>query len=122
MSDDQKKYYNGTLGNLLPLSLSVNSSLQNDCFENKKSLVKDENGKVKRNGYINGSYSEQEVAAETEWGPEQITKRGLKLLTFMEERWGIYFGDDEQKKDILHLTEKFAIPNSSFVIRTSSFE
>ena len=31
-----KELFQGTLGNLLPLSQSINSSLQNDCFEDKK--------------------------------------------------------------------------------------
>lgn len=31
-----KAFFQGTLGNLLPLSQSINSSLQNDCFEDKK--------------------------------------------------------------------------------------
>ena len=32
----QQIYFQGTLGNLLPLSQSINSSLQNDCFDDKK--------------------------------------------------------------------------------------
>jgi len=103
LSDERKKYYNGSLGNLLPLSSSINSSLQNDCFKVKKNVKKDDKGKVIRSGYSNGSYSEQEVAAEPQWGPEEIEKRGLKLLAFMELRWQINLGSDEDKKDLLHL-------------------
>ena len=32
----QQVFLQGTLGNLLPLSQSINSSLQNDCFDDKK--------------------------------------------------------------------------------------
>lgn len=103
LSEEQCKFYNGTLGNLLPLSSSINSSLQNDCFEDKKNLIMDENNTVKRNGYSNGSYSEQEVAMEENWGPDQIEARGIKLLSFMERRWKIDFGDEIQKRDLLHL-------------------
>jgi uncharacterized protein with ParB-like and HNH nuclease domain len=103
LTDDQKKYCNGTLGNLLPLSSSINSSLQNDCFADKKSTKKDDQGKVKRNGYSNGSYSEQEVAAKADWGPTEIEERGIKLLKFMERRWDLKLGGDEEMIDLLHL-------------------
>lgn len=103
LSDERKKYYNGSLGNLLPLSSSINSSLQNDCFEDKKKVKQDEKGKIIRSGYENGSYSEQEVSSEMKWGPDEIQKRGLKLLSFMESRWQINLGSDEDKKDLLHL-------------------
>jgi len=105
ISNERKKYYNGSLGNLLPLSSSVNSSLQNDCFKDKKKVKEDEKGNVIRSGYVNGSYSEQEVSAEPQWGPDEIQKRGLKLLSFMESRWRINLGSDEDKKDLLHLLE-----------------
>jgi len=36
-TEDEIKILSGSLGNLLPLSQSVNSALQNDCFANKKS-------------------------------------------------------------------------------------
>jgi len=105
LSDEQQKFYNGTLGNLLPLSSSINSSLQNDCFDDKKITKLDENGKVVRNGYSNGSYSEQEVARENVWTPEKIEERGLRLLNFMEKRWKINLGNIDNKKDLLHIKE-----------------
>lgn len=104
-SEERKKYLNGTLGNLLPLSSSINSSLQNDCFDDKKNIKKDENEKVIRSGYSNGSYSEQEVASLLKWGPNEIEKRGLKLLKFMEIRWQINLGSDRNKLDMLHLLQ-----------------
>ena len=113
VSDEHKKYYNGSLGNLLPLSSSVNSSLQNDCFKDKKKVKEDEKGNVIRSGYANGSYSEQEVSVEPQWGPNEIQKRGLKLLYFMESRWQIKLGSDEDKKDFLFLIEKEQIPEES---------
>ena len=96
-----KKRYNGSLGNLLPLSSSINSSLQNDCFEGKKHVIYNGEGQVKRNGYMNGSYSEQEVAQLKDWTPDQIKKRGLKLLEFMEKRWKIKLGDEAAKVELL---------------------
>ena len=77
-----------------------------DCFNDKKKTKKDQNGNVVRSGYANGSYSEQEVSFETNWGPNEIQERGLKLLSFMESRWKINLGNNDQKKDLLHLVEK----------------
>ena len=103
-----KKYFNKytneeklklchTLGNLVPLSKKKNSSLQNDCFADKKHQKK---GKV---GYYNGSFSENEVAQYKEWTPKSIKERGLKILNFMENRWNINLGDDNEKLKLLHL-------------------
>jgi hypothetical protein len=97
LAEASKKRYNGSLGNLLPLSSSINSSLQNDCFEGKKHVIYNADGHVKRNGYMNGSYSEQEVAQLNEWTPDQIRTRGLKLLEFMEKRWKVTLGDEDEK-------------------------
>ena len=88
-----------SLGNLLPLSQSVNSALQNDEFNNKK------NGTDKRErGYHNGSYSEQEVAKYDDWNPQAILERGMKLLSFMEKRWGFNFASADMKKEILGIS------------------
>ena len=81
----------GSLGNLLPLAQSINSSLQNDSFDEKKTPTK-----PGRTGYSTGSYSELEVAQKDEWNAECIHERTIKLLSFMETRWGI--GLTEQQK------------------------
>jgi hypothetical protein len=86
------KYLASSLGNLLPLSQSINSSLQNDSFDDKKSR-----------GYCNGSHSEIEVSKEDEWTAEKIYERGMKLLDFMENRWGFKFESDKQKEELLHI-------------------
>jgi len=88
----------------LPLSSSINSSLQNDDFLEKKSTKLNESGKVIRNGYANGSYSELEVAKEMDWTAIQILNRGLTLLDFLETRWGISMGDLTRKQSLLHLS------------------
>ena len=75
-----------SLGNLLALSQSVNSALQNDEFEDKKNPKK--NG---RRGYSNGSHSEVEVSKNKDWTPECIKDRGIKLLEFLENRWDVKF-------------------------------
>ncbi len=100
----QKAFLRGTLGNLLPLSSSINSSLQNDSFPDKKTVKKDSKGKVVRNGYANGSYSEIEVSENTDWTPFEIMKRGMSLLEFMERRWELNLGSKENKLELLHLS------------------
>lgn len=88
----EMKYLASSLGNLLPLSQSINSSLQNDSFDDKKAR-----------GYSNGSHSEIEVSKEDEWTAEKIYERGMKLLEFMEKRWEFKFDSDQQKEELLHI-------------------
>lgn len=97
-TDEEIKQLSGSLGNLLPLSQSINSSLQNDSFTDKKAPSR--NG---RRGYIDGSHSEIEVAKETDWTAQNIQKRGMKLLAFMEERWQIVIPEDK-KLELLHIS------------------
>jgi hypothetical protein len=93
----ERRILNNSLGNLLPLSKPKNSSLQNKCFLQK---IDNDTNQI---GYRYGSYSENEVSKLTEWTPKEILERGVKLLTFMEERWSITLGDQKQKKRILNL-------------------
>jgi len=103
VSEKNKKYYKASLGNLLLLSASINSALQNDPFNDKKRPKFKTSGEKIRNGYSDGSHSEIEVAREADWKPEQIEARGLKLLSFMEKRWDFKFKDDLDKKSLLFL-------------------
>lgn len=95
LSEVKKLILCNSLGNLLPLSCKKNSSLQNDCFNEKKHQKE---GSV---GYFNGSYSENEVAQYDQWTPDEIKQRGLKLLDFMSKRWNIKFPDENFKLKIL---------------------
>ncbi len=95
-SEQEKLYLTHSLGNLLPLSRSKNSSLQNDEFKLKKN---NDLGV----GYYNGSLSENEVNKEADWDAKNILERGISLLNFMEERWHIKLGDYEFKVKLLHL-------------------
>ena len=96
-SDDEIKQLSASLGNLLPLSQSINSSLQNDNFQVKKNP-----STPGRRGYINGSHSEIEVAQEADWTGQNILHRGLSLLRFMESRWALDF-TEAQKSELLHI-------------------
>jgi uncharacterized protein with ParB-like and HNH nuclease domain len=92
----EKDLYLHSLGNLLLLSRSKNAQLQNNDFKTKKGS-KSKSG----NGYINGSYSEIEVARNRDWTPGKIEERGKKMLQFMEKRWNFEFGSVQMKKEIL---------------------
>lgn len=86
------------LGNLLPLSQSINSSLQNDSFEDKKTSKPSG-----RRGYQNGSHSEIEVSKEADWSADRIYQRSKSLLKFMENRWQFsYIG--EQLDKLIYVT------------------
>lgn len=98
-----RKNYQNSLGNLLLLSMAINSSLQNDSFEEKKQPKIDSAEQKIRNGYADGSHSEIEVSQLSSWGPEQVRERGMKLLTFMAQRWDFVFKNDLEKEKLLFL-------------------
>lgn len=85
-SDKEIQILTNSLGNLLPLSQSINSSLQNDPFWKKKDGINRQN-----RGYKNGSLSERKVAENDDWSPTNIRDRGIDLLDFFEERWEVSF-------------------------------
>ncbi len=103
-SDEEKAFLSGSLGNLLPLSQSINSSLQNDCFDDKKTIRKDAKGNVQRNGYENGSYSEIEVSNYKQWTAEEIKARGIMLLNFLETRWNVTLGNESNQLELLNIS------------------
>jgi len=103
VEEDDYHYYSGSIGNLLLLSMSINSSLQNDSFDEKKQPKIGDSGEKIRNGYSDGSHSEIEVSKLDEWNPTTIEERGLQLLSFMEKRWDIKFKNEDTKKKVLFL-------------------
>lgn len=94
---NQKTYLSGTLGNLLPLSQSKNSSLQNDGFPDKK------NPKKSKAGYSTGSHSEIEVSKNYDWTSQEIYKRGVDLMSFLSDRWRVKFKSENEKNELLFL-------------------
>lgn len=79
---EQRRNFANSLGNLLALSKSANSSLQNDKFLFKVDQSNKGEGYPKR-GYKYDSMSAMIVANEIEWTPETIVERGLKILNFL---------------------------------------
>lgn len=92
-SSEEIEFLSCALGNLLPLSQSINSALQNDSFEDKKTSKNSG-----RRGYQNGSHSEIEVAQETDWTADRIYHRSKKLLEFMENRWKFSLNSEQMNK------------------------
>ena len=90
---DEKKrnHLTGSLGNLLPLSQRINSKLQNNSFDDKKIR------------YSTGSKSEELVAQNSEWTPDNILNRGLTILSFAENEWEFSFQNLAEKKKVLGL-------------------
>lgn len=99
----ERHYFQGTLGNLLPLSQSINSSLQNDCFVDKKRPKYNDLKEKIRQGYSDGSHSEIEVSNYPEWNGDTILERSIKLLEFMEKRWDLKFEDETAMAELLFL-------------------
>ena len=111
-SAKEKRVLRHSLGNLVPLSRAKNSSFQNSCFDIK---LGSEDNKV---GFRYGSYAENEIACKTSWSATDILERGLRLLSFMEERWGINLGDNNEKIKFLNLS--FVIKKTENITKPSS--
>lgn len=103
VGEDNLKYFQGSLGNLVPLSQSINSSLQNDCFKDKKQAKYNDKEEKVRQGYSDGSHSEIEISRIPDWTPNTILERGLKLLDFMERRWELKYEGEKAKQSLLFL-------------------
>lgn len=99
-TDKSIHYITNSIGNLLPLSMSINSSFQNDSFPNKKKGTKH-----RERCYKNGCYSEMNVAEYKDWNIRNIKKRGIELLNFMEERYDFKFANEKDKEKMLFLSE-----------------
>ncbi|MDD2435646.1 MAG: DUF262 domain-containing protein [Bacilli bacterium] len=113
-SDDERKNLNGSLGNLLPLSLSINIKLQNYSFDEKKM------GRDRVRGYSNGSHSEMKVANNLQWTPNEILDRGLEMIKFMEEEWDFIVPNKADRIKMLGLD--FMIQNDDHEIdKTESY-
>ena len=102
--EDEKRALTGSLGNLMLLSMSINSQLQNDSYPDKKSDKRNEEGELVRCGYSTGSHSENQVSNDyDDWNAEAILDRGMKLLGFIEKRWNVKFPDEEAKRKMLFI-------------------
>jgi len=94
-----------SLGNLLALSQSRNSKFSNRPFVQKKH---DEDG---IQGYYNGSYSEIQVSQYEDWTPDCVVSRSLQMLEFLEERWKVSLGSQDDKLKLLNLDSLELLPS-----------
>ena len=101
-TESQANKLRHSLGNLLILSVSSNASASRRSYSKKCSRL---NPKGEAVGYTNGSYSEIKVSQDyPKWTPHAILERGLQLLDFLERNWGVSFGNEESKSELLGLS------------------
>jgi hypothetical protein len=90
------------LGNLVALQHGINSSMQDHGIDDTEMNGKICEGKIHK--LNKGSLPELEIIRDfLPFTAESIKKRGLKLLAFMEERWDIRLGNEEEKIKLLGL-------------------
>jgi len=91
----KKNILKNSLGNFVAISVEKNGKLGNKPFPEKKS------NKENTVGYKYGSYAEIELTEYDDWDAAAILDRGMKLVNFLFERWGIKAGkgtkEDKQR-------------------------
>ncbi|MEX5379564.1 DUF262 domain-containing protein [Acinetobacter towneri] len=106
-TEGERKRLCNSLGNLLAITHSDNSSMQNDPFKHK--VDQSEKGAQYRNrGYKYDSLSAQIVANESTWNPDHVKNRGLKILDFILSKL-----DEDQNK--LSIEEKISLLGLNFL-------
>lgn len=50
---------------------------------------------------LNGSFNDRKIAEYKDWSDINILNRGLDILNFIEERWEVKIGSENQKKTLL---------------------
>ena len=91
-TDNNNHKLTNTIGNLLPLSKTINSSLQNYSFARKKVMR-----------FCDGSHNELEVSRSEDWTSKEILDRGLKIVKFMEKEWDFIIPNLAERKRFLGL-------------------
>jgi hypothetical protein len=97
----QKTSLRNSLGNFVVISLNKNGKLANKPFPEKKG--NDQNAI----GYKFGTYAEIELTSYEDWGPKEITERGIKLVNFLTKRWDVRIGNGKKSDKINFLGLSF---------------
>lgn len=84
----EKVRIKNSLGNLLVINNKKNEKIGNKSFKDKK-----EHGHV---GYKFGTIDEQRVASNEQWTIKEIKTRGLEIVNFINEHWGIQIPRDKR--------------------------
>lgn len=106
---EQRKILNGSLGNLLALSIERNKRFQNDCFVDKCNGKESSDFSKGYTGYKDGCLSETLVAesknenGEPWWDAQSILRRGQDMLDFMAEHWNFSFYHAYDRVKMLYL-------------------
>lgn len=94
-SKREKKYLSGSLGNFILVNhKSIDST--NTCFDDMKGVLSQ------------GLLNEKEASDYEVWDYDTVLDRGLKILSFIEERWNISLGNEVHKKELLFLDFRLA--------------
>lgn len=96
-STKQRNSLKRSLGNFVAISGTKNSKIGNIPFPEKKCNSQNSLG------YKYGTYAEIELTQYNDWGAEEILSRGLKLVSFLQERWGIKVGSGKKEDKKLFL-------------------
>lgn len=88
----QKTALRNSLGNFVAVSKVKNARLANLPFPEKR------DGNANHIGYRYGTYAEIELTEYSDWGAKEILHRGLKLITFLQDRWGYKIGTTKADK------------------------
>lgn len=109
-NSDERRCFCNSLGNLLAISSSDNSSFSNDPFKYK--VDQSSKGKdYKNRGYCHDSMSAQIVSKEEGWGPKEIIKRGVKMINYMLT----FLGESE---GLLSENSKLELLGLDFLVKT----
>jgi uncharacterized protein with ParB-like and HNH nuclease domain len=101
-SSQKKKFLSGSLGNFVLLNSKID---EETCFDDKKALYAEFSNSI-------------EIFNTVEWNRDSILNRGINMLNFMEKRWNIKLGSDEDKKKLLFLDFETASPKNELFITT----
>lgn len=91
-SQKERSIIRNSLGNFVAISDSKNARLANLPFPEKR------DGGQNHIGYKYGTYAEIELSEHEDWGANEILKRGLQLIDFLENRWNYKIGKNKADK------------------------
>lgn len=86
------------IGNLVYISTNKNNRLKNKPFTVKKGVL---GSKV---GFINGTYSEKEIAQNEVWTEQEICDRGIRIISFFWDLLHLPKISNTKKKELLGLS------------------
>ena len=105
---DERWAYCNSLGNLLALAGSLNSSISNDKFDFKKDQGL-KSSQHQNKGFKYDSYSARIVSNYNEWNAENIKNRGLEMIEFL------WLKLHPSQPNVLSISEKYELLGLDFL-------